>query len=173
MCFCLCSSTSNGKSTVINAMLRSRILPSGIGHTTNCFLQVEGCEGNEAYIVTETLPDERRSVQVYQLSTKYLGVVVSIFLQSPPKRHDVWWQNSHGDLCCCSLYHRKLLGHLWLGGHWVWVGGSKYRSCTMDDQAVDREPSSIYRVRLKMTQHLKCAYLVTSENFCAKFCTLV
>ena len=45
-------------------MLRSRILPSGIGHTTNCFLQVEGCEGNEAYIVTETLPDERRSVQV-------------------------------------------------------------------------------------------------------------
>jgi len=46
-------------------------MPSGIGHTTNCFLQVEGCEGNEAYIVTETLPDERRSVQVY-----YLSVVV-------------------------------------------------------------------------------------------------
>jgi len=60
---CVCS-TSNGKSTVINAMLRSRILPSGIGHTTNCFLQVEGCEGGEAYIVTETMPDERRSVQV-------------------------------------------------------------------------------------------------------------
>jgi len=60
---CLCS-TSNGKSSVINAMLRSRILPSGIGHTTNCFLQVEGCEGSEAYIVTETTPDERRSVQV-------------------------------------------------------------------------------------------------------------
>jgi len=58
-------STSNGKSTVINAMLRSRILPSGIGHTTNCFLQVEGCDGSEAYIVTETMPDERRSVQVY------------------------------------------------------------------------------------------------------------
>jgi len=57
-------STSNGKSTVINAMLRSRILPSGIGHTTNCFLQVEGCEGSEAYIVTEMMPDERRSVQV-------------------------------------------------------------------------------------------------------------
>ncbi len=34
--------TSNGKSTVINAMLRERILPSGIGHTTSCFLQVEG-----------------------------------------------------------------------------------------------------------------------------------
>jgi mitofusin len=34
--------TSNGKSTVINAMLRDKILPSGIGHTTSCFLQVEG-----------------------------------------------------------------------------------------------------------------------------------
>ncbi|KAI2658945.1 Mitofusin-1 [Labeo rohita] len=30
--------TSNGKSTVVNAMLRDRVLPSGIGHTTNCFL---------------------------------------------------------------------------------------------------------------------------------------
>lgn len=34
--------TSNGKSSVINAMLRDKILPSGIGHTTNCFLQVSG-----------------------------------------------------------------------------------------------------------------------------------
>lgn len=33
--------TSNGKSSVINAMLREKILPSGIGHTTNCFLQVK------------------------------------------------------------------------------------------------------------------------------------
>lgn len=32
--------TSNGKSSVINAMLRDKVLPSGIGHTTNCFLQV-------------------------------------------------------------------------------------------------------------------------------------
>ena len=31
----------------------------------------------------------------------------------------------------------------------------------------------VYRVRLKMTQHLKCDYLVTPENFCAKFCTLL
>lgn len=26
-------------------MLREKILPTGIGHTTNCFLQVEGVEG--------------------------------------------------------------------------------------------------------------------------------
>ena len=34
--------TSNGKSTVINAMLGDKILPAGMGHTTNCFLQVGG-----------------------------------------------------------------------------------------------------------------------------------
>lgn len=39
--------TSNGKSTVINAMLRQKILPTGIGHTTNCFLQVEGSDLSE------------------------------------------------------------------------------------------------------------------------------
>ncbi|CAG9862018.1 unnamed protein product [Phyllotreta striolata] len=45
--------TSNGKSSVINAMLRDKILPSGIGHTTNCFLQVEGCPSDEPYLVLE------------------------------------------------------------------------------------------------------------------------
>ncbi|KAI0213722.1 Mitofusin-2 [Lamellibrachia satsuma] len=48
--------TSNGKSSVINAMLRSKILPTGIGHTTNCFLQVEGTDSEEAYILTEDQP---------------------------------------------------------------------------------------------------------------------
>lgn len=45
--------TSNGKSSVINAMLREKVLPSGIGHTTNCFCQVEGVDGHEAYLVKE------------------------------------------------------------------------------------------------------------------------
>lgn len=42
--------TSNGKSTVINAILQNKILPAGIGHTTNCFLQVEGTDEAEPYI---------------------------------------------------------------------------------------------------------------------------
>jgi mitofusin len=45
--------TSNGKSSVINAMLGSRILPQGMGHTTCCFLQVEGGNENEKYFVME------------------------------------------------------------------------------------------------------------------------
>lgn len=32
--------TSTGKSTLINAMLQKKILPSGVGHTTNCFCRV-------------------------------------------------------------------------------------------------------------------------------------
>ena len=57
--------TSNGKSTVINAMLRERVLPSSIGHTTNCFLSVEGTDGDMAYLTTEGF-DERRSIKVEQ-----------------------------------------------------------------------------------------------------------
>ncbi|XP_067310471.1 mitofusin-1 [Pseudorasbora parva] len=54
--------TSNGKSTVINAMLRERVLPSGIGHTTNCFLSVEGTDGEHAYLTTED-SEERKSIE--------------------------------------------------------------------------------------------------------------
>lgn len=43
--------TSNGKSTVVNAMLYNRILPSGIGHTTNCFLSVEGSDSDTPHII--------------------------------------------------------------------------------------------------------------------------
>lgn len=56
------SRTSNGKSSVINAMLRDKILPSGIGHTTNCFLQVEGSENGESYLMTEN-SKEKQNVQ--------------------------------------------------------------------------------------------------------------
>ena len=54
--------TSNGKSTVINSMLRERILPSGIGHTTNCFIQVEASENGESYLMAEN-SDERKNVK--------------------------------------------------------------------------------------------------------------
>ena len=46
--------TSNGKSTTINSLLGDKILPTGIGHTTSCFLQVEGSQTGEAYLTTET-----------------------------------------------------------------------------------------------------------------------
>ncbi|XP_077956192.1 mitofusin-1 isoform X2 [Gasterosteus aculeatus] len=60
--------TSNGKSTVINAMLRDRVLPSGIGHTTNCFLRVEGTDADEAYLTTEAYSDRRSVTTVNQLA---------------------------------------------------------------------------------------------------------
>jgi mitofusin 2 len=50
--------TSNGKSSVINAMLRNKILPSGIGHTTNCFCHVEGTDESEGYLMKEGSVDK-------------------------------------------------------------------------------------------------------------------
>jgi mitofusin 2 len=65
--------TSNGKSTAINAMLGEKILPTGIGHTTNCFLQVEGSDSTEeACIYT---PDSETSQSVNNLN--HLGSALS------------------------------------------------------------------------------------------------
>lgn len=60
--------TSNGKSTVVNAMLRDRVLPSGIGHTTNCFLSVEGTDDDRAYLKTEGSEEEKSIKTVNQLA---------------------------------------------------------------------------------------------------------
>lgn len=60
--------TSNGKSSVINAMLKDKILPSGIGHTTNCFLQVEGSDNGEAYLITEDSSEKQNVKSVGQLA---------------------------------------------------------------------------------------------------------
>ena len=35
-------------------MLGSRILPSGIGHTTNCFVQVQGTNENQGFLQQES-----------------------------------------------------------------------------------------------------------------------
>ncbi|KPJ07997.1 Transmembrane GTPase Marf [Papilio machaon] len=43
-------------------MLHDKILPSGIGHTTNCFLQVEGSDTDEAFMRTDGT-EEKLSVQ--------------------------------------------------------------------------------------------------------------
>ncbi|MFH4976209.1 hypothetical protein AB6A40_002918 [Gnathostoma spinigerum] len=57
--------TSNGKSSVINAMLHSKVLPQGMGHTTCCFLQVEGGSGNDKYLLSED-SSERMNIQKLQ-----------------------------------------------------------------------------------------------------------
>uniref|UniRef100_A0AAX7U186 Dynamin-type G domain-containing protein n=1 Tax=Astatotilapia calliptera TaxID=8154 RepID=A0AAX7U186_ASTCA len=78
--------TSNGKSTVINAMLRDRVLPSGIGHTTNCFLSVEGTDEDEAFLITEASTERRSVTTVNQLAhalhmdpTLDSGTLVKVF----------------------------------------------------------------------------------------------
>ncbi|KAF8360398.1 fzo-1 [Pristionchus pacificus] len=50
--------TSNGKSTTINAMLHDKVLPQGMGHTTCCFLQVEGCSESEGYLLRDDIEEK-------------------------------------------------------------------------------------------------------------------
>ncbi|GIY67568.1 transmembrane GTPase Marf [Caerostris darwini] len=59
---------SNGKSTVVNALLQDRILPCGMGHTTNCFLQIESSESSEAYVLTENSTEPLNVQSVSQLA---------------------------------------------------------------------------------------------------------
>jgi mitofusin len=58
--------TSNGKSTVVNAMLHQSILPTGIGHTTNCFCSVKGSDSPDAPYLLMPNSDERRNVETVQ-----------------------------------------------------------------------------------------------------------
>ena len=55
--------TSNGKSTVINSLLRETVLPAGIGHTTNCFCSVVGVDEAEGYLIPPH-SQERQNVKV-------------------------------------------------------------------------------------------------------------
>lgn len=60
--------TSNGKSTTVNAMLQDKILPMGIGHTTNCFLSVHGSDLPDPYILTAGSNDKRNVKSLSQLA---------------------------------------------------------------------------------------------------------
>ena len=65
--------TSNGKSSVINAMLGSKILPQGMGHTTCCFLQVEGGSEDDRHFTMEADPEKKFPVKELQVVGHALG----------------------------------------------------------------------------------------------------
>ena len=39
--------TSSGKSSLINALLGDTVLPTGLGHTTRCFIQIQGTDESQ------------------------------------------------------------------------------------------------------------------------------
>lgn len=55
--------TSNGKSSVVNALLGDKVLPAGIGHTTNCFVSVVGEDAEKGYLV-KSGSHERQDIKV-------------------------------------------------------------------------------------------------------------
>ncbi|VDP06795.1 unnamed protein product [Soboliphyme baturini] len=84
--------TSNGKSSVINAMLHAKVLPSGIGHTTRCFLQVEGSTDDERYMLTEGSNEPKNLSSIdhlaHALCSQDLGedVMIRVFWPSNTSR---------------------------------------------------------------------------------------
>lgn len=54
-------------------MLCDKILPSGLGHTTNCFLSIEGCSDKEGPYLLCAGSDEKRNVK----SVSQLGHALS------------------------------------------------------------------------------------------------
>lgn len=56
--------TSNGKSTVVNSLLGDKVLPTGIGHTTNCFCSVVGVDEEEGFVLIPG-SDDRRNIKVF------------------------------------------------------------------------------------------------------------
>ncbi|CAL8079854.1 unnamed protein product [Calicophoron daubneyi] len=90
--------TSNGKSTVINAMLGSKLLPAGLGHTTSCFLEIQGTEEETGYLTTppspgqDALPEQpfRPIESVSQLAHALSGVKLAT-----DSLIRIYWPNSH------------------------------------------------------------------------------
>lgn len=98
--------TSNGKSTVVNAMLRDRVLPSGIGHTTNCFLSVEGTDEDKAYLKTEG-SDEEKSIKVINILWQE-----RLFFFSPPLVNFKGYFRLELKVQTCSGDHPALANHM-------------------------------------------------------------
>lgn len=69
--------TSNGKSTVINALLRDKVLPAGIGHTTNCFLSVLGINEETGYVMKPE-SEEHCSVKVKGIECIFSTIYVHV-----------------------------------------------------------------------------------------------
>lgn len=109
--------TSNGKSTVINAMLRDRVMPSGIGHTTNCFLSVEGTDEDRAYLKTEG-SEEEKSIKVRASSTRLIKLQQSGDIMELDCRLCFCKGKKLWGVCC----NRKIINHI-INQNDKWQGG--------------------------------------------------
>ena len=54
-------------------MLGEEVLPSGLGPVTKCFLQVQGSQTDDAYLVTEG-SNERQNYEVSSCSLLYVYI---------------------------------------------------------------------------------------------------
>ena len=70
--------TSSGKSTVANAILGGKILPVGMGDTTNCFITMQGTNQPEPFMIHPLHPESPQSVHVRTILRFIQLLVISI-----------------------------------------------------------------------------------------------
>lgn len=82
--------TSNGKSTVINAILHDKVLPDGYGHTTACFLQIQGSEESEPYLEVQQNGQQGNSRQPIE-SVRSIGNALKAGSLEPSTLVNIYW----------------------------------------------------------------------------------
>lgn len=112
--------TSNGKSTVINAILHNEVLPAGPSRITCCFLQIQGTEGDEPFLEVPkngqpSQPDEKQPIQsISHIANSFkngaakCSTLVKVnwpIKKCPLLKHDVVLVDSPGIGCDRNLDH--------------------------------------------------------------------
>ena len=93
--------TSTGKSTTINAMLENKILPSGVGHTTNCFCTVRGVDQPAPYLTVNGGSERKSIADVKQLAHALYTDDRDPNAAGPCRSVDLFWPRDR----CPLLYH--------------------------------------------------------------------
>ena len=76
-----CLETNSETNQIINReFTQNKVLPSGIGHTTSCFLSVEGSNKPAPYIVTEE--GETMEIEKVQQLGRFSKICLTLIGQS-------------------------------------------------------------------------------------------
>ena len=127
--------TSNGKSTAVNAMLQDKILPMGIGHTTNCFLSVHGSDLPDPYILIPE-SNEKKNVKVWRFilllftTLLHVSVVCVLFLLESflfdnnyfrVRLRFLWIQSWQGRVFINNFSSRRKGKSNWRSRQYIWL----------------------------------------------------
>ncbi|EJW74942.1 hypothetical protein WUBG_14148 [Wuchereria bancrofti] len=82
-------------SEVINAMLHAKVLPQGMGHTTCCFLQVEGSPDDQKFVLNEDSSERMDIEQLQKLGHAMSDSNVSLSAMGQDSLYTSFIPNQH------------------------------------------------------------------------------